>query len=205
MRGSMCRSIFNNWKERTEEEQALLLWFHQHLLDEDLGWDDAIKALGCDQSTVFRLLKGTYQAADWSGPLGKMKSYKRLVEARSTIQQNEFAPTPTSRLIFAGLDYALANNSITMIIGESRQGKTISVDAWVRAIIHGRLVKVVAPPIGGTKMLMRQIAQKVGVNKNQSIIQLSDSLYRCFNRHRILIIDEAHRSCRRIAGRSTRR
>lgn len=181
------------WRERTEEEQDLLTWFHQHILDEGLSWDDAAEAIGYDRSTVFRLLKGTYQADSWVKPISAIKSYRRIAVARGTITKNVFAETAVSRMIWAGLDYALANNSITTIIGESRQGKTVSARAWAEANNHGRSVFVTAPPVGGIKGLMRVIAGQVGVNKNMSIVQLSESLHRAFNRNRILLVDEAHR------------
>jgi DNA transposition AAA+ family ATPase len=183
----------SNWKERPREEQDELLWFHQHILDENLSWDDACKALGYDRTTIYRLLKGMYEAESWTKPIRAIRSYRKLHEQRAQIQTQDFAQNSVSRLIWAGLDYALANGSITTIIGESRQGKTVAVDAWAVENNHGRSVKVVAPPVGGIKMLMRQIAARVGANKNQSLIQLSDSLHRAFNKNRILIVDEAHR------------
>lgn len=183
----------NNWKARPPAEQEELLWFHQHVLDEQLNWDAASKAVGFERTTVYRLLKGIYEAESWAKPIAAIKSYRRLCEQRATITRQTFAENSISRLIFAGLDYALANNSITTIIGESRQGKTVAKEAWCIANNHGRSVPVIAPPVGGIKMLMRTIAARVGVNRNQSIPQLMDSLYRAFNRNRILIVDEAHR------------
>lgn len=181
------------WRDRTTEEQDLLTWFHQYILDNNLSWDDAVEAIGYDRSTVFRLLKGTYQADSWGKPIARIKSFRRIAIARGTITKNVFAENSISRMIWAGLDYALANNSITTIIGESRQGKTIAARAWAEANNHGRSVFVTAPPVGGIKGLMRTIAAAIGANKNHSIIQLSESLHRAFNRNRILIIDEAHR------------
>jgi len=40
---------------------------------------------------------------------------------------------------------------------------------------------------------MRAIADRIGANKNLSIVQLAEALQRGFNQHRILIVDEAHR------------
>lgn len=183
----------NNWKHRTQEEQDQLLWMHQHILDQGLSWQEACDALNTSRTTIYRLLKGIYEAEDWSKQINAIRSYRRIAEQRATIIRQEFVPNSISRLIWAGLDYALANNSITTIIGESRSGKTISVKAWAEANNHGRSVFVTAPPVGGIKMLMRSIAAKVGSNKNQSIVQLAESLHRAFNRNRILIVDEAHR------------
>jgi DNA transposition AAA+ family ATPase len=181
------------WRDRPQPEQEELMWFHQHLLDAALSWQDACDAIGYDRSTVFRLLKGIYSAESWDKPIAAIRSYRKLVETRSTIARSEFAHNSISKLIWAGLDYAMANNSITTIIGESRQGKTIAAQAWCDENNHGRSVYVTAPAVGGTKMLMRKIAGRVGANKNQSIIQLCDSIYRAFNRNRILVVDEAHR------------
>lgn len=182
-----------NWKHLHDEVQSEMMWFHQWLLDNKIGWDEAAEALGYDRSTVFRLLKGTYQAASWDKPIGAIKSFRRIAEHRGTITTNEFRENGISRLIWAGLDYAMANNSITTIIGESRQGKTISTKAWAAANNHGRSVFVTAPPVGGTKMLLRVIAGRVGINKGQNMIQLAECLHRAFNKNRILIVDEAHR------------
>jgi DNA transposition AAA+ family ATPase len=181
------------WRDRPHDEQELLTWFHQHILDEGLNWDAASEAIGYERSVIFRLLRGTYQAESWAKPLSAIRSYRRIAIQRASIVRAEFRENATSRMIWAGLDYALANNSITTIIGESRQGKTVAARAWAEANNHGRSVYVVAPPVGGIKMLMRVIAQRVGANKNQSIVQLADSLHRAFNRNRILIVDEAHR------------
>ena len=49
----------HSWKDRQPEEQEMLLWFHQHILDESLSWDDASEAIGYDRSNIFRILKGT--------------------------------------------------------------------------------------------------------------------------------------------------
>jgi DNA transposition AAA+ family ATPase len=181
-----------NWKELDQDVQELLVWFHQHILDEKLNWNAAAEALGYDQSVIFRLLKGTYEGS-WSNICGKIKSYKKIIENRGTIQQNEFVPNEISKLVAGGLDYALANNSITMVIGESRMGKSMAAIAWRNDNNHGRSVYVAAPPYGGTKMFLRRLAEAVGVNKNQATPSLLEAVCRSFNKHRILIVDEAHR------------
>lgn len=181
-----------NWKNLALDIQENLVWFHQHILDEKLKWTDAADAIGYDQSTVFRVLKGTYEGS-WKNICNRIASYKKIAETRGTIQQNEFIPNAISELVGGGLDYALANNSITMIIGESRMGKSVAAIAWRNNNNHGRSVYVAAPPYGGTKMFLRRLAEAVGVNKNQSTPGLLEAVCRSFNKHRILIIDEAHR------------
>lgn len=182
----------HNWRQYPEETHGLLLWFHQHVIDQSLTLDEAGKAIQYDKTTVFRVLKGTYE-----GSLEKVtaaiESYKRIADERATIQSNRIVENSITRMIGAGLDYALSNNSITTIIGESRMGKTESARLWRDANNHGTSVMVTAPPIGGTKMLMQRLAIAVGVNKNKSISDTFDAVTRSFNHNRILIVDEAHR------------
>jgi DNA transposition AAA+ family ATPase len=181
-----------NWKGLPEETSGELLWFHQHVLDAKLGWKECESALNYDKSTVFRVLKGTYEG-NWQKIVEAIRSYRKLQEQRGSIQQNEFTPNSISALIWAGLDYAMANNSITLIEGESRSGKTIAATAWQQANNHGRSVLITAPPIGGTKALVRRVATAVGVNKSQDMASMVEAIYRAFNPNRILIVDEAHR------------
>lgn len=182
----------DNWKHLDAGVQDELLWFHQLCLERHMSWDEAGEALDYDRSTLFRVLKGTYEGS-YKNVVAAIASYKRLVTERGQIQQNLFTETPVSRLIWSGLDYALANESLTTIIGESRMGKSIAVKAWRDANNHGRSVLVTASPYGGTKMLLRDVADAVGCNKDHSIPQLLESVRRAFNRNRILIVDEAHR------------
>jgi DNA transposition AAA+ family ATPase len=181
-----------NWRTLDQDLQERLLWFHQHCLDEKLNLDQAAEAVGYDRSTVFRILKGTYEGS-WKNISRAIDSYRRLASDRGTIQQNEFAETRLTRKIFDALDYALANNSITLIIGDSRRGKSVTAKQWAKENNHGRSVFVTCPPYGGTKMLLRSIAAQVGINQNLPVPQMLTSIYRAFNRNRILIVDEAHR------------
>lgn len=181
-----------NWRTLPEAQQAALTWFHQHILDHELSYDQVKEAIGYDASTVFRVLKGTY-GGSLANVVKEILAYKRVATERETIQAGEFVENSISRLIFGGLDYAYANNSITQIIGESRQGKSISVGEWTKRNNHGRSVLVSCPGYGGNKMLLRRIAEAVGVNQRLGTADMFDAVCRAFNRNRILIVDEAHR------------
>lgn len=180
------------WKSLPEDTRDLLTWFHQYALDQNMSLKDCGEALDYDTTTIFRILKGTYEGS-WANIAKAIESFRKIALERGRIQQNEFVENNVSRLIHDGLNYAMANNSVTLIIGESRQGKTIAAEAWRDQNNHGRSVLVTAPPYGGTKAFLRCIAQAVGANKNQNAMQMMDSIYRAFNKHRILIVDEAHR------------
>src|SRR6185369_16111405 len=96
--------ILNNWKDLPEPVVSELTWFHQHLLVNNLSWNEAADALGYDRSTVFRVLKGTYEGS-WQKIAAAIASYRKLYEQRGSIQQNEFVENSISKLIFAALDY----------------------------------------------------------------------------------------------------
>lgn len=181
-----------NWRNLDEDTQEVLTWFHQYLLDNGLNWDDATEAIGYDRSTVFRVLKGSYEGS-YANVVKAIKSFQRIAEQRGAIQQATVVRNGIVELICAGLDYAVANNSITTIIGESRMGKTQAALYWRDQNNHGRSVYVAAPPYGGNKMFLRRLAEAVGVNRSQSNAQMFEATARAFNRNRILLVDEAHR------------
>jgi len=182
----------DNWRHLEAATQESLLWFHQYVLDTRMSYDEAHEAIGYDQSTIFRVLKGQYTGS-LSNVCKAIAGYKKLVAKRATIQTNEIVGNNISKLIGAGLDYALSNNSITTITGESRMGKTVAVLKWREENSLATSVYVAAPPVGGTKMFMRRIADAVGVNKNMSVAAMFEEIIRSFNRNRILLVDEAHR------------
>lgn len=181
-----------NWRHLEADVQSALLWFHQHCLDEGLSMKLAGEALGYDNSTIFRVLKGTYEGS-WPNVVARIKSFQKISIDRAGIQRAKFAENSIAKLIHAGLDYAVANNSIVLIVGESGQGKTVSAEVWRDRNNHGRSVLIEIPPIGGARALLRIIADAVGVNKSLPQDQMLESIVRAFNPNRILICDEARR------------
>lgn len=182
-----------NWKKLPADIQAHLLWFHQWILDHDLGWQEAVDALGMDRSAVFKVLKGTYEAKNWDGVKRRIATFRAVLEKKAKTLQSEFQPNRISQTISAGCDWVSTNNSMGLIIGESRVGKTVSLRDWRDRHNHGRTVLVEVPPVGGPKGLLRQIAKRVGANLNASTPAMLESVVRAFNEHRVLLIDEVHR------------
>jgi hypothetical protein len=187
-----------NWASLDEQTQATLVWFHQHLLDEGLGWDAAAEALGFGSddkdaaSTLFAVLKGTY-AGDWKAIVVRIEDYRKIAGERASLQVAEFSPNPVSETIWSGLDYALASSSIVIIEGDSGHGKSISGRAWLEKKAPGRGLMREAPSIGGTRVFIGEIVMGLGGNKNMAIGQMRHAVFRGFNRNRILMIDEATR------------
>jgi DNA transposition AAA+ family ATPase len=182
-----------NWKALPDDDQGELLWFHQWILDNDIGWAEAESTINYDQSTIFRVLKGIY-TGNWPNIIKSIRSFRKLETQRGAIQKSEFAENSITRIIFSALDYALANSSITVIEGDSRSGKTIAAQNWAARNNHGRAVFMTVPVIGGVSALVRKLAERCGISRNRAVNDIVDSLYRAFNKNRILIVDEAHRA-----------
>ena len=181
-----------HWQHLPEETASELAWFHQHALEEGLNWKQCCAALGYSQTTVWRALKGTYEGT-WANVVEAIRGYRRIVSDRAAIRHADFRETEVTRLISGGLSYAMANKSITLIIGESRQGKTATSLYWRDANNHGRTVFVTAPVVGGPKALLKELAGGLGINRSTNSSVMHESILRTFNENRMLIVDEAHR------------
>lgn len=169
-----------------------LVWFHQYTLDHAMSLQAAGEAIGYDASTVSRMMKGTYEG-NWTNISDAIASYRRLLEVREGAIKHTFAENRIWRMVSGALDFALANQSIALITGESRMGKTSCALEWRDRNNHGRTVFVTAPPVGGAKAFIRAVGTAVGVGKNNNSAQVAESCYRAFNGGRMLIVDEVSR------------
>lgn len=181
-----------NWKGLAEDDVDHLAWFHQHALEASLSWKECEEALNYSQTTIWRALKGEY-TGDLAKVVQAIRSYRAIIAERISIKHAAFRETRITKLVTGALSYALANNSITRITGESRMGKTASAKYWRDQNNHGRTVFVTAPAYGGAKALLKEVAQCLGINRNVPTTQMHESILRAFNSNRMLIVDEAHR------------
>lgn len=182
----------DNWKDLPEETTEQLAWFHQHALEEGLSWARCEAALGYSNTTIYRALKGTYEG-NWEKVISGIRSYRTIVAERCAIKNANFCETRFTKLVTGGLSYAMANNSIVKITGESRMGKTASAKWWRDQNNHGRTVFITAPAYGAARALLKEIAQALGINRNTGLTNMHESILRAFNENRMLIVDEAHR------------
>lgn len=185
-----------NWKPLDEATRDQLAWFHQYILAEHLGYEEVERALGYDGSTIFRVLKGTYEGS-WPNVIrairkfrAEVDSLKKLEARRGSLQRCAFVENRVSKRVAWILGYTLDRAGASLVLGEGGVGKTACLKAWSNDNNHGRSVVVESLPIGGAKGLLRQIAEKVGVNKNLNTHQMIEAVVRAFNDTRILIVDE---------------
>lgn len=182
-----------NWKTLDEDTQTELLWYHQHILDAKLSWEQVEETVGYDRSSIFKFLKGT-STGSYSNFVDAVRRYRKLAEKRQSIQRQEFRHNDITRLMFSCLDYTLANNCMTLIVGESGMGKSTTMQAWRDENNHGCSVYVDCPAVGGIKGFLTAIASQVGVSGNMPVPRLLNALVRSFNPNRILLLDNMHRA-----------
>lgn len=179
-----------NWRDLALDIQPDLLWFHQHLLDKEMSLDDAALAVDYEKSVVFKVLHGRYEGS-YANFCGNIRSYRKIAEGRAKIQNAEFAHNQNTRTIFDALSYAQSSNTIIVITGETGMSKTVGIEAWRAENNHGRTVIISATEITTTRGSIMACAEKVGVDKNGSLIEMRDGIHRAFNQNRMLIVDEA--------------
>jgi DNA transposition AAA+ family ATPase len=178
-----------NWTHLESAIQDELIWYHQHLLSEKIGWKDIKRTLGYDKSTVFRVLKGTYEGS-WETVTERIREYRAGFKS---VQRAVFARNRISDIVSAGIDYAVAVGGIVEIIGESGHGKTCCAADWQHRHNSGRTTMVEVPPSGGHRGFLSAMVSRSGANKNASVVQMEASILRAYSPRRVLILDEAHR------------
>ena len=189
----------HSWDGLPEDHVSELLWFHQHLLDEQMDWDRISKLLPkktgngfYDHNTIYKVLKGIHEAS-YDNIVTAISSYHSLWDKKSRVKHAAFIENSNTRAMFAAFDYALNNNRMQLVIGNSGMGKTTAQKEWARRIDGGRCVYVDCPPFGGNKGFLRSIATKVGVNQALPTPDMLRAVVRGFSPSRILLLDNMHR------------
>lgn len=178
----------------TEEQQDLLQWavsYGRHELGNSR--DRLCKAIGCDWTTLTRVLNGKYEAS--------IESFcEKIIELQAVAAESMetgFVQTIVTRRITELLDYALSGDldggKVVMLVGPTGRSKTETVKNWCRQNNHGRSVYIDCPESGGLSAFFRELAKQTGVNPERSTNDLRDRLIKSFNRRRILVVDEVAR------------
>lgn len=188
----------NSWRDVPEDQQQVLLWFHQHLLDENITWEQTdtllVKKNGghYNRNTIFKVLKGMHEAS-LDNFIEAVCSYRDTVKKRAGVKHATFIENDVSKIMFAAFDYAFANNRMQLVIGAAGMGKTTALKEWAHRNNSGRSVYVDCPPFGGNKGFLRAIARKVGVSQNLATPDMLAAVVRAFSPNRILLLDNMHR------------
>jgi DNA transposition AAA+ family ATPase len=180
-----------NWSHLPPEIQTDLAWFHQYLLDNNMTKKEAGAAIQYDESTIHRVLYGDY-GGNYQNVADNIRSYRKIVANRAKIQHASFEKNRNTELICGALDYAMASNSIALIMGESGTGKSMTGRYWRDQHNSGRTVFTEARAGSSTMGFISDLCHGVGINVSKNMYQKHLALERAFNKNRMLIIDEAN-------------
>lgn len=186
------------WAHLADPQVEALTWFHQYVLDRAMTWGQAAEALGYHSgdpegpTIVLDALRGGY-TGDWVALTKRIQAYRKIAAERAGIQHAEFRETPISKMIWSGIDYALAANCIVIIEGDSGHGKTIGATVWNDTQSKGRGVLMEAPAVGGTGPFIEEVGRAVGYQRRYSPCATREAVFGAFSADRVLIIDEATR------------
>ena len=202
----------------SEDSKELLLWFHQTIIDDKMSWAQVTKEVGFSRSTIFRILNATYQADDWGGPLTKIAAFRLKREPAAEGQESAeiktlrtqedaaalpgLAKTDAFDRVFGACNYALKHGKLSLIIGQSRMGKTTAAKAWRDTTGKASSIFVEVPPVGGCRALLSELAYALGIGNSskRSIAELLRRVCDGLSPRRVVIVDEAGRLCPSSGG-----
>lgn len=180
----------NNLQGVPAEYHEDITWFHEHVLEMGFSLVEAGREIRYDSSTVHKVLHGKYQS--YAKVVRAIRQYKALNAVGATIKANEIVPNSITRLVAAGIDYALANKTMATITGEARMGKTVAAVRWMQDHPDVRVAYVIAHPFGNN-MFMARLLAALGVKEGLSREDQYTHLVREAKKRRGIIVDDAHR------------
>jgi len=175
-----------------EEGAQHVLWFHGYVCENNLGNEEAGKAIDYSSATISTLFGGKYAASDWSRVVKQIAAFRKRETAKVCSLNVGFVETEISRLIFNICDSAHADHLPAYIFGASQIGKTRCLTEYARRANSSRVVYVSC----GSGMSHLQFAQMLakkahlrGVMSKASA-SLIDEVKTAFDSSTLLILDE---------------
>lgn len=179
----------------SEQDGEVVKWLYGYAQDKGLGWKglEAKMKREVSSATIYGIFMGNYGAADWSGPIRKMREFQRITIEEEKNVDLGFIETATAKMIFTVCDQALNFGKPGFIYGASQLGKTRSLIEYQRRHNHGR-TKYLYVGSGWTKTrFVREFAKACKCfATGASTADLEDRIFDSLNRFNLVIIDEFH-------------
>ena len=181
----------------SEQDGEVVMWLYGYAQDKGLGWKGLETKMKREVSsaTIYGIFMGNYGAADWSGPIRKMREFQRITVEEEKNVDLGFIETATAKMIFTVCDQALNFGKPGFIYGASQLGKTRSLLEYQRRHNHGR-TKYIYVGSGWTKSrFVREFAKACKCfATGASTADLEDRIFDSLNRFNLVIIDEFHQA-----------
>ena len=181
------------------EDRSLILYLHDHALEEDLSLDglaSALKQPGSNKpyssDSVYQAMTGRREGGSLKNFLQSVKLFKTLNEERKTVFRAPFIETNLTKKIFAICDTARLMGSTQFIIGESHIGKTTALQEYTRQNNHGRTIYLRIPAGGSLSKTLHRFCIQLRIPHTGTIFQKSERIIEYFDDQMVLIVDESH-------------
>jgi DNA transposition AAA+ family ATPase len=184
-----------------EQVQDLMVWCFLWCIDDahPIRRQEFASRISTDDTTIFRILKGTYLHHENRTRLpispkiiSAMEVFKNLEVERHLSGKTVFIETPTARRIFQLCSLALESQSPVFLIGPSHVGKTWALMEYTRRNNHGRTVYVRLAAASGLGGMIKAIAKALGISDNANVADLTARIKRALKGNVLLILDEVH-------------
>lgn len=183
--------------ERHIDEQGgeAIFWLFNYQKETNLSLNGLVAAMKNEltAAAIHGLFHGTYPAQDWSGPVKKILTFKKVIEEESKKKDIGFVMTSIAKQIFLVCDSAANDGMPAFVIGPSQLGKTSALKKYQELHNHGK-TKYIRMGSGWTKSrFVRELAIACKCfSKKLTIGELEDRIFETLNRFNLLLIDEFH-------------
>lgn len=147
--------------------------------------------LGVDNATITRLFSGKY-GAKLDRMLEKIRVYLKSWNSRAELGVNNFVQTSIVTTCWEACKLARAHGIPIPVYGESQLGKTWAWQEYQRQNNHGSTIYVRMPAAGHYGKFLRRLGQALGQNTERNSSSMADTLIKCLNPTKLLIVDELH-------------
>lgn len=176
-----------------EEGKAVILAYAERVTsDPAVSWDDVQAETGYSSSVMSRVFRGEY-----AGNIANVATaLRRYFDRKSGAGAKAgYVPNQITDRVHRTIRYAAANETIALVVGPSRIGKTAAATAYAESLsARGSTALATCPPVGGTREFLRRVCTAFGLRAaSLSASAALAALQRHLSPARLLILDEAQR------------
>jgi DNA transposition AAA+ family ATPase len=148
---------------------------------------------GIDDSTLFRVFRGTY-AAKLDSIVARIAAYRNKFQDVSQRTGKLFVPTSISKKIWAACDFARSTRTMAFVYGRTHIGKSDAQLAYMAQPVnnHGKTKYVRLPASAGVQLMMKEFARACFVNPNSCFENLREYVLNAIDETHLLLVDELH-------------
>ncbi len=186
-----------------EDQKTNVRWLHWYAREHNWTWEQLVQNVGYSPTTWSRIWRDRYRYAKNERRAGErmpiddqvkaIVRFKKLIEEREAVKETGFIETGVWLRVEWLCRRAQVRNKIGLIWGESQIGKSTCVREYQRRNNHGRTTYCEMPPASGVQLMLRTIAEALGVPGRQGFDNLLRDVCAALDPSKCLIIDEIHR------------